>query len=97
MYRRGGLGTLDEVFETATLEQTGKLRDFPVVLVGSDFWRPIVGFLTLIDAGTIDPADLPASPGAGLAGAGGQRDRRNPNAALWPDVRAAAPAPVVSG
>jgi uncharacterized protein (TIGR00730 family) len=55
----GGFGTLDEVFETATLEQTGKLRDFPLVLVGSEFWRPLVGFLeTLIDAGTIDRADL---------------------------------------
>jgi uncharacterized protein (TIGR00730 family) len=55
----GGFGTLDEVFETATLEQTGKLRDFPLVLVGSEFWQPLVAFLhTLVEAGTIDPADL---------------------------------------
>jgi uncharacterized protein (TIGR00730 family) len=55
----GGFGTLDELFETATLEQTGKLRDFPLVLVGSEFWRPLMGFLqTLVAAGTIDAADI---------------------------------------
>jgi uncharacterized protein (TIGR00730 family) len=55
----GGFGTLDELFETATLEQTGKLRDFPLVLVGSDFWQPLVSFLqTLVAAGTVDPADV---------------------------------------
>jgi uncharacterized protein (TIGR00730 family) len=55
----GGFGTLDELFETATLEQTGKLRDFPLVLVGSDFWQPLVSFLqTLVTAGTVDPSDV---------------------------------------
>ena len=41
----GGFGTLDEVFETATLIQTRKIQDFPLVLLGEDYWRPLVGFL----------------------------------------------------
>jgi uncharacterized protein (TIGR00730 family) len=55
----GGFGTLDEIFETATLVQTGKIRDFPLVLVGSQFWRPLVEFLRrqLVAAATIDSVD----------------------------------------
>jgi uncharacterized protein (TIGR00730 family) len=41
----GGLGTFDEVFEAATLVHTGKIRDFPLVLLGRDFWDPIIAFL----------------------------------------------------
>jgi uncharacterized protein (TIGR00730 family) len=56
----GGFGTLDEVFETATLIQTGKARDFPVVLMGSDFWTPLIEFMrhTLVAQGKIDAEDL---------------------------------------
>ena len=55
----GGFGTLDELFETATLIQTGKIEEFPLVLVGTDFWQPLLDFLQnrLIHHGTIDPAD----------------------------------------
>lgn len=56
----GGFGTLDEVFETATLVQTGKIFDFPIVLVGVDYWRPLLDYLehTLVAEGAIDRADL---------------------------------------
>ena len=40
----GGYGTLDELFEVAALIQTGKITDFPFVLIGADYWRPLVGF-----------------------------------------------------
>ena len=55
----GGFGTLDEIFETATLIQTGKIRDFPLVLMGVEFWRPLLDFVDgrLIARGTIDPED----------------------------------------
>jgi uncharacterized protein (TIGR00730 family) len=56
----GGFGTLDEIFETATLIQTRKIQDFPLVLVGRDFWRPLVDFLrgTLERRGLVDPEDV---------------------------------------
>lgn len=58
----GGFGTLDEVFETATLVQTRKIEDFPIVLMGADFWKPMLEFMerTLLAEGMIDPEDLAA-------------------------------------
>ena len=56
----GGFGTLDELFELLTLIQTRKIQDFPCVLVGRDYWRPLLEFLrgTLIPAGAIAEQDL---------------------------------------
>ena len=56
----GGFGTLDEVMEAATLIQTDKIADFPIVLMGSDFWKPLLDFMggTLVSEGTIDAVDM---------------------------------------
>ncbi|MGR3501992.1 LOG family protein [Pseudaestuariivita sp.] len=54
----GGFGTLDELFETLTLIQTDRMRRVPVLLFGEDFWRKIVNWEALADAGTISEEDL---------------------------------------
>src|SRR6187401_1788101 len=56
----GGFGTLDELFEALTLIQTGKVRHFPVVLVGRSYWTGLLDWLhgTLLAAGAIAEEDL---------------------------------------
>jgi len=54
----GGYGTLDELFEALTLEQTFKTSKIPVILFGKDYWAQLINFDFLVAEGTIDPDDL---------------------------------------
>jgi hypothetical protein len=56
----GGYGTLDELFEALTLAQTQKVTEFPLVLMGTDYWSGLLDWLrgTVLDRGMIVPADL---------------------------------------
>lgn len=55
----GGAGTLDELFEAVTLIQTGKIKDFPVVIMGTDYWKELIEFINkMAQHKMIAPADL---------------------------------------
>ncbi|MGY1914486.1 LOG family protein [Blastococcus sp. SYSU DS0973] len=56
----GGFGTLDELFEALTLVQTRKVTRFPVILLGTEYWSGLVGWIrdTMVAEGTISPGDL---------------------------------------
>lgn len=55
----GGIGTMDELFEALTLIQTRKLHNFPVILIGIDYWTPMMSaILRMKEEGLISPEDL---------------------------------------
>jgi uncharacterized protein (TIGR00730 family) len=56
----GGFGTMDELFEAVTLIQTHKIKPFPVILVGSSYWKGLLGWIkeVVLKEGNISPSDL---------------------------------------
>ena len=56
----GGFGTMDELFEALTLIQTKRIKSFPLILMGSDYWQGLLDWLkkTMLVEGKIQPADL---------------------------------------
>ncbi len=54
----GGFGTMDELFETLTLIQTGKVEKMPIVLFGTEFWKNLINWDYFVEAGLIEEDDL---------------------------------------
>jgi uncharacterized protein (TIGR00730 family) len=56
----GGFGTMDELFEALTLVQTQKIQDFPIVLIGIEYWKGLLDWMktTMLSAGAISPIDM---------------------------------------
>jgi len=56
----GGFGTLDELFEALTLMQTRRIKSFPVILVGTEFWSGLVEWMkeTLVKCGNVEKGDM---------------------------------------
>ena len=54
----GGFGTMDELFESVTLIQTGRMAPIPILLFGAEFWRQVINFGALAEFGTIAPEDV---------------------------------------
>ena len=60
VFMPGGIGTLDEMFETLTLMQTGKIKSFPCVAMGEKFWKPLLDFAreSMNEEGTIQQGEI---------------------------------------
>ena len=56
----GGFGTLDELFEALTLVQTHKVTEFPIILLGVDYWSGLIDWIrnTMLRGGKISESDL---------------------------------------
>lgn len=59
VFMQGGAGTCDELFEALTLIQTGKIKNFPIVIMGTDYWRELTAMIRkMADSGMIGWTDL---------------------------------------
>ena len=56
----GGFGTMDELFEALTLIQTKRIKGFPVILMGSEYWQGLMGWMkdSMLGNDRIEPCDL---------------------------------------
>ena len=82
----GGLGTMDELFEALTLIQTQKIENFPVVLMGTEYYRPLMGLLAKMVAGGNDLQHGPRPAARDRLGRGGdgRTSRSTPSEVLRP-------------